>query len=126
MSSFSQIIHNSLWAFGPVAHIQTVLKVVKKIISFQLFEISWEHSPNRRNEPVCLLRICGMNLFIYRENLRNEINLQTEFHCAYLLNMWNESVHILRICRMNLFVYREYAEQNCANSENMWNEQKVE
>jgi hypothetical protein len=91
------------------------LKAVMKIIKFQKFKIIWAHSPNTRNESVRILRIRGMNLFLYweyaerictySENTRNEVNIQTKFCCSYTENMRNESVHILRIREMNLFVH---------------------
>ncbi len=59
-------------------------------------KVIWAHSPNMLNESVHILRICGMNLYVYKE-YGNKVNLQMEFCYAYLLNMRNESVHILKI-----------------------------
>ncbi len=108
------------------------LKAVMKMIQFWTFKIIWAHSPNMRNESVHILRICGMNLFVYweyverictySENTQNEVNIQTKFCCSYTENTRNESVRILRIRGMNLFVYWEYVERICTHSENMQNE----
>jgi hypothetical protein len=107
------------------------LKAVIKMIQFRTFKIIWAHSENTRNESVRILRIPGMNLFVYweyakricmySENMRNEENIRTKFcrsHnweyakwiCSYTENMQNESVRILRIRGMNLYIYWEYAE----------------
>ncbi len=107
------------------------LKAVKKIIKSKIFKIIWAHSPNTRKESVHTLRIRGMNLFVYRddaerictytENMRNQVNLRTEFRCLYTENTWNwiclytentrnESVRILRIHGMDMYTYWEYTE----------------
>jgi hypothetical protein len=53
------------------------------------------------------------------DNLWNKVDLRTEFHCAYLLNMWNEPVLILRMCETNLYVL--YTE----NAWKCWNALKI-
>ncbi len=108
------------------------LKAVMKMIQFRTFKIIWVHSLNTRNESVRILRIRGMNLFIYweyterictyLENTRNEVNIRTKFCCSYTENTRNESVCILRIRGMNLFIYWEYAEWICSYDENTRNE----
>ncbi len=90
------------------------------MIQFRTFKIIWAHSPNTRNESVRILRIRGMNLFVYweytewictySENTRNEVNIRTKSSCSCTENTRNESVCILRICGMNLCIYWEYAE----------------
>ncbi len=86
-----------------------------------------------RNESVSILRIRGMNLFLYGEyakricsSTENEINLRTKFHCSYIENTRNESLFILRISRMNLFIYQDYVEQICRYIENTRTARKVE
>jgi hypothetical protein len=96
------------------------LKAVMKMIQFRTFKIIWAHSPNTRNESVCILRIRRMDLSVYweyaerirtySENTQNEVNIRTKFCCSYTENTRNESVRILRIHGMNLYVYWEYAE----------------
>ncbi len=113
--------YTKLWRTNPKC--VELSNTVMKIIQFRIFKINWVHSLNTRNESVCILRICGMNLFVYweyterictySENTRNEVNIQTKFWCSFTENTRNESVRILRIWGMNLFVYWEYAEWIC-------------
>jgi hypothetical protein len=58
---------------------------------------------------------------MYTENMQNEVNLRTKFHCAYTENTRNESVSILRISGMNLFVYCEDTEWIYTYTENKQN-----
>jgi hypothetical protein len=57
------------------------------------------------NESVRILKICGKNLYVHTENIRNEVNFLMKFRCSYTENTQNESVCILRILGVNLFVY---------------------
>ncbi len=72
---------------------------------------------NTRNESVCtsIQRVCKI-----------KENPQTQFRCAYLLNLQNESVCKLRVSGMNLLIYWEYAEIMCLYTGNMQNARKVE
>ncbi len=122
--------------FATVGSEKFPLKAVMKMIQFQTFKYIWAHSPNTRNESVRILRIRGMNLFVYweyaerictySENTRNELNIRSKFCCSYTENTRKESVRILRIRGMNLFVYWEYAEWICAYTENTRNARKFE
>jgi hypothetical protein len=103
-----------MWVLGPIAHIYSIFEVtfswkLEESDSFWIFKFFLAQSPNTWNESVHIIKMRRMNLFIYEEwiwryteNTRNEINLQTDISCAYLLNMWKESAHILIKCRSNL------------------------
>ncbi len=130
-----------MWVFGPVAHntdcfwISVHLKHVKKIIPFRIFKIVWAQSLSMPNDPVCILRISGMNLSVYcedaklictsMENTQNKVNILTEFCHAYSINTRNESVYnTLRIHRMNLVILR-IRRKNLNITENKRNARKV-
>ncbi len=63
-----------------------------------------------RNESVLILRIRGMNQYIFWEYTEWDKS-KNRFGCACLQNKQNEFVRILRIRGMNLFLYWKFAEQ---------------
>jgi hypothetical protein len=128
-----------LIGLGPIVHpysifwSKTLVKAVKKIISFWIIEFIWTHVRNRLDESVHILRTRGMKLNVYRayaewicallSNKQIEVNLGMDFWCAYSQNV---PVCVLRIhgITLNVRVYWDSSEQICTkieNTQNAWN-----